>query len=209
MVGWPENFMRPIERIKSAKQIAEILHNTMSPDDVNTLFRRMGKKRPTMPSAYTLRSLITAYLGEVSDNELLEIAKYLGLTDENVQPAVESKYWQFDHFRVFISHVHGAKKSAGNLRAALKGYAISAFVAHDDIAPSHEWEEEILTALNSMDALAAILTPDFNASKWTNQEVGVAVAKSALIIPINKGQNPMALFRDIKRSMQLGLQLKM
>ena len=41
-----------------------------------------------------------------------------------------------------------------------------------------------------MDALAAILTPGFNESKWTDQEVGVAVGRGSLIIPIRKGMNP-------------------
>jgi hypothetical protein len=41
-----------------------------------------------------------------------------------------------------------------------------------------------------MDALAAILTNDFNDSKWTDQEVGFAVAKNVLIIPISKELQP-------------------
>ena len=41
-----------------------------------------------------------------------------------------------------------------------------------------------------MDALAAILTPEFSASTWTDHEVGIAVGRGVLVIPIRKGQDP-------------------
>jgi hypothetical protein len=72
----------------------------------------------------------------------------------------------------------------------LEEYGISSFVAHEDIEPTKEWQEEIEKALFSMDALAAILTSKFNDSKWTDQEVGVAVGRGSLIIPIRKGMDP-------------------
>jgi hypothetical protein len=125
--------------------------------------------------------LVRAYLKQCTDNELLDIANQLALDvphDEQIPSLGESNYWLIDYFRLFISHVHTSKKSAVNLKNALKQYAISCFVAHEDIIPTHEWHEEILRALNSMDALAAILTNDFNDSKWTDQEVGFAVAKN-------------------------------
>ena len=110
----------------------------------------------------------------------------------------DSKYWLIDHFRVFISHVHTAKKQAGGLRNALQKYSISAFVAHEDIDTSDEWREEILRSLMSMDAFVAILSPDFNGSKWTDQEVGIAVARDVLLIPINRGQDPMGFCLSTK-----------
>lgn len=38
-----------------------------------------------------------------------------------------------------------------------------------------------------MDALAAILMPGFKESDWTDQEVGVAVGRGVLVIPIIRG----------------------
>lgn len=113
-----------------------------------------------------------------------------------------------DHFRVFISHVNAAKVQAGALRGALKRYAISAFVAHDDIETSDEWREEILRALMSMDAFVAILTPDFNSSKWTDQETGVAVARDVLLVPINRGENPYGFFSKYQALPSKGLVAK-
>ena len=41
-----------------------------------------------------------------------------------------------------------------------------------------------------MDALAVILTPGFRESNWTDQEVGVAVGRDVLVVPIRKGLDP-------------------
>jgi len=44
----------------------------------------------------------------------------------------------------------------GRLQSSLRRFGISAFVAHVDIDPTKEWQDEIEAALFSMDALAAI-----------------------------------------------------
>ncbi len=41
-----------------------------------------------------------------------------------------------------------------------------------------------------MDALAAITTPDFIASRWCDQEVGVAIGRGKLVIPLRQGADP-------------------
>ena len=56
---------------------------------------------------------------------------------------------------------------------------IAGFVAHEDIEPSLEWQAEIELGLRSMHALAAILTPEFHASNWTDQEVGCTGARQS------------------------------
>ena len=49
-----------------------------------------------------------------------------------------------------------------------------------------------------MDALLAVLTKDFNSSKWTDQEVGAAIYKGVLIIPINKGVLPYGFIEQLQ-----------
>lgn len=78
----------------------------------------------------------------------------------------------------------------GLLQAALKPYGISSFVAHVDIEPTKQWQVEIEAGLFSMDALAALLMDGFKNSNWTDQEVGVAVGRDVLIIPVMKGMTP-------------------
>jgi hypothetical protein len=69
-------------------------------------------------------------------------------------------------------------------------YAISGFVAHEDILPTLEWQSEIERALYAMDAFIAIHTPGFSASFWTQQEIGFAVARGAKIISFKMGEDP-------------------
>ena len=76
------------------------------------------------------------------------------------------------------------------MQEALQRFGISAFVAHEDIQPTTEWEGEIQRGLGTMEALAAILTPDFSASVWCDQEVGFALGRSRLVIPIRCGMDP-------------------
>jgi hypothetical protein len=103
---------------------------------------------------------------------------------------VEATFWEPHHFRLFLSHLSNFKRTAGALQAALHRFGISAFVAHVDIEPTRDWQEEIEAGLASMDALAAILMPGFKESNWTDQEVGVAVGRGILVVPIIRGLNP-------------------
>lgn len=112
--------------------------------------------------------------------------------------AEPSSYWKVGYYKVFISHVSKYKESASNLKLMLEPYGISAFVAHEDIKPSKEWEVEIEKALFSMNALCAILTPDYNESSWCDQECGYALGRNVLTIPIEKGQLPYGMFGKIQ-----------
>jgi hypothetical protein len=78
----------------------------------------------------------------------------------------------------------------GKLKLSLRKYAISAFVAHEDIEPAKEWQDEIESALFSMDALAALITPHFVESKWADQEVGIAIGRNMLVIPVMREAIP-------------------
>ena len=76
------------------------------------------------------------------------------------------------------------------LKNHLRSWAVSAFVAHEDIEPTKEWIEEIEVALSSCDALAAYLTPTFPDSRWCDQEVGFCVGRRVLLLPIRAGLDP-------------------
>lgn len=99
-------------------------------------------------------------------------------------------YWEPGHFRLFISHASEKRQSAHRLKEALANYQIAAFVAHDDIQPTKEWQAEIETALRTMDALAAIISPEFLPSRWCDQEVGIAIGRSKLVVPLRVGADP-------------------
>ena len=184
--------MKPIERVRAVQQITAAMLESLDWDDISIFFTRLGLDEPE--SFNNKDELVRRYLARCSDAVLVEIGEQLGLAEAPVEderfPVRQSKYWLSDHFRVFISHVHTARKSAGTLKSAMQAYGITAFVAHDDIETSDEWREEILSALMSMHAFVAVLTEDFSTSAWTDQEVGIAVARDVLVIPLSKGAIP-------------------
>jgi len=101
-----------------------------------------------------------------------------------------SGIWEEGRFCLFLSHKSDHKQDATFLKEAMAVYGVSAFVAHEDIEPTREWQDEIEKALFSMDALAALITPGFGDSRWTDQEIGVAIGRRVPIIPIRLGCDP-------------------
>lgn len=100
------------------------------------------------------------------------------------------RLWATGQFRLFLSHVSGCQESAHALKASLVRFSIAAFVAHEDVAPTLPWQDEIERALSSMDALAALVTPGFRTSGWCDQEVGFALGSGRLVVPIRLGADP-------------------
>jgi len=98
--------------------------------------------------------------------------------------------WERNKFKIFLSHKAKDKVEATKLKENLSLYGIDCFVAHQDIEPTREWQEEIEKALNSMDMLIALITNKFLNSYWTNQEVGWALGRGIKVIPVNLGENP-------------------
>jgi hypothetical protein len=101
-----------------------------------------------------------------------------------------ARLWGTGRLRLFLSHVSAHKLAVAALKNELRIVGVSAFVAHEDIEPTLEWQSEIELALRTMDAMAALLTPEFHDSLWTDQEVGVAVGRGVLVIPIRVPNNP-------------------
>lgn len=99
-------------------------------------------------------------------------------------------FWQQGYFRAFISHVSSQKVAAHRLKEALARYQIAAFVAHDDVEPTKEWQSEIESALRTMDALIAMITPGFPESRWCDQEVGYALGRGKLIVSLRIDADP-------------------
>jgi len=109
-----------------------------------------------------------------------------------------SNIWTENYFRVFFSHKATYKKETLKLKQELEKYGISAFVAHNDIEPSKEWQNEIEKALLSMDAFVALITEDFHDGEWTNQEIGFSLAFDIPHIYINLGSNPKGFAAKIQ-----------
>lgn len=98
--------------------------------------------------------------------------------------------WGAGAIRVFISHVAKDKTLATEIKEGLADFEIASFVAHEDIEPTAEWQTEIERALFSMGMLVALLTEGFRESKWTDQEVGVAIGRRVPIVSVSLGVDP-------------------
>ena len=98
--------------------------------------------------------------------------------------------WEADRIKLFMCHTARHKTKVNEIAFHLKYYGVSAFVAHDSIEPTRQWQDVIEYALRTTDVLAALLTPDFSSSAWTNQEIGVVVGRRKLVIPIKLGLDP-------------------
>jgi len=125
----------------------------------------------------------------LSKDQSLAIAKRL-LGARVTAPSDEKRIWDETGYRVFLGHKAEVKREAASLKHSLRIYGISAFVAHADIQPTREWQEEILNALASMDAFIALLTPKYHQSFWTDQEVGYAVCRGVPLIAVKLGRDP-------------------
>jgi len=107
-----------------------------------------------------------------------------------VLPDTVKRIWGDDGFRVFLSHKSEVNKETAELKQYLSLFGISCFVAHKDINPTIEWQDEIINALTTMDAFVALMTDGFHDSEWTDQEVGFALARGTSIIAIQLGKTP-------------------
>jgi nucleoside 2-deoxyribosyltransferase len=130
-------------------------------------------------------------IAKAPDDTLVELAKHLGYTLEVVASSyIEPAFWRKGMFRLFISHLAVHKKWAGELQEALLQFGISGFVAHSDIEPTTEWQDQIETALSTCDALVALLHDKFHESKWTDQEIGFAMGRGVPVFSVHFGQAP-------------------
>lgn len=187
--------MNALDKINLIDKIGRQLQSKMTYSDINAYLKAhsVDVTKPTSGAnskwIYTKELLV-----DVSNEILLRIANELNIPHNSVitstNSTIEANFWLPSHFKLFISHISSFKKTTGILQTALKTYGISGFVAHVDIEPTKEWLDEIEAGLHSMDALVAILMPGFKESNWTDQEVGFAVGRGVLIIPIIKGVNP-------------------
>jgi hypothetical protein len=117
--------------------------------------------------------------------------------DQRSQAPVPA-FWTPGKFRLFLSHVSQFRQRTAALRDALAKFHISGFVAHDTIEPGELWQREIEAALKTMDAMAAILTPEFPDSDWTDQEVGWALGARVYVLPVRRGLDPYGFIAEVQ-----------
>jgi len=188
--------MKRIDRINLIDRIGRELQSRMKYSDIRSYIAAFGVDvtKETTDNGGSKWIYVKDLLSTENEETILEIANELEIDHEfSTNKSFEvsdSKFWKPNHFRLFLSHLSSFKVKASQLQSVLLDYGISSFVAHEDIEPTKEWQDEIEKALFSMDALAAILIPDFEKSNWTDQEVGIAIGRDVLVIPMRRGKDP-------------------
>lgn len=125
------------------------------------------------------------------DSTLTELSQHVGYIEEEApKPGIDPPFWRPRMFRVFISHLSTERAYAAQLQEALLPFGITAFVAHNDIEPTLEWQSQIEAALTTADSLIALLHPQFHESKWTDQEIGFAMGRGLPVFAVRFGQDP-------------------
>ncbi len=148
-----------------------------------------------LPTSYEWQgdqdAYIVAMIKEAPDNILVELGQHLGFQIEEVaNSSIDPSFWRTRMFRLFLSHLSTEKELAAALQGELLGFGISAFVAHNDIEPTLEWQIQIETALSTADSLVALLHPEFHESRWTDQEIGFAMGRGLPVFAVRFGQDP-------------------
>jgi hypothetical protein len=183
------------DRITAIQRVAGVLAEKSWADAELTL-QEFGVNLDDAREYEGLYEYAVAHVRKTDDTTLRELDGFLSGA-EVTDPAEEERAWRAGSFRLFISHPSQEKERAGKLSHYLAPFGIEAFVAHNDVEPTEEWQDEIEKALLSCQALCAILTPDFVNSRWCDQEVGMVVAQRKLIIPLKPGGGSPRLHREV------------
>lgn len=87
-------------------------------------------------------SYVLRMISNAKDEKLLELAEHVGFQFDARPLRVDPPFWRKDMFRLFISHLAAHRAFASDLQKALEDRGISSFVAHNDIEPTLEWQNE-------------------------------------------------------------------
>ncbi|PKL19555.1 MAG: TIR domain-containing protein [Spirochaetae bacterium HGW-Spirochaetae-5] len=180
--------MSPSERIKHIKEISKEL----AKEDWGLLdltLKQFGLPWTDQWSGSDKERYVVEMLNDALDESLLDLAKHLGLASE-LETSSSPSFWEESDARIFLSHLATTKVETSKLRNQLRKFGITAFIAHEDIEPTKEWQIEIQSALATMDALIALLSPGFKESNWCDQEVGVAIGRQLQVIAVRQGLDP-------------------
>jgi hypothetical protein len=180
--------LSPSSRIRIIKQVAQ----SLSSEDWSLIDLTLGQfSLPTQEQWNgTALAYVTAMVASAADDTLEGLAQHFGIESAGEAPGPEPVFWRVGCVRMFLSHLAEFRRFSGDLQIELNSLGVSAFVAHKDIEPSKEWQNEIEAALASAHCLLALMHPGFHKSKWTDQEIGYAMGRSLPVFSVRLGEDP-------------------
>ena len=124
-----------------------------------------------------------------NNSSLLELAQLYGIQIHPFEDS-QSPGQVSERFLIFLSFISAHGEYATDLKTRLERLGFDAFLSHIDTESNTIWQENIERALDACDALIALLTPGYNASVWTDQEVGWAYGRRVPVIGVRLGIDP-------------------
>ena len=87
----------------------------------------------------------------------------------------------------FVSYSHTDREFGRQVKDVLGEIGIDAFLAHEDLETSEQWQERILSELRRCDLFVPLLSKNFLESKWAPQEAGFIASRlsEVVIVPLS------------------------
>lgn len=181
--------LKPGERLDCIKQIVASLVEEELPQ-IELALDTFGAPNLNRWEFNDDNEYIVGRLKLADDDAVIELRSYIVGEGASVPVSGSAGPWEEGRFRLFLSHTSAHKVLAKEVRDQLRPYGFDVFVAHEDIKPTRQWEQEIELALATCAGMLALVTPDFNTSKFCDQEVGYAMGRNLLIAAIMQGAQP-------------------
>ena len=93
---------------------------------------------------------------------------------------------------VFLSYAHQDKPVADALCATLEAHRIRCWMAPRDVAPGAEWAGAISDAIGQSSVFVLIFSDSSNRSRQVIREVGLAVSRGVVVIPLRLEDVPLS-----------------
>lgn len=185
--------MRVAEKLAIIDRVARVLQARYTYSEIDVYLAEFGVETPDnfginskwVYSKEALKGVNSSTIAKIVED--LDLGSTMAVAAAHLPP---HNWTKAKEFRLFISHIAKDKDKATRLKACLKQYGISGFVAHEDIHPTLEWQREIERALYCMDAMVTIHTVGFSQSFWTQQEIGFAIGRGTKVISLRMGEDP-------------------
>ncbi|HEU0132086.1 MAG TPA: toll/interleukin-1 receptor domain-containing protein [Mycobacteriales bacterium] len=187
------------DRVRLIRQVLDAVAKGTLPDDVpappiNLVLHEAGLDEVDLGYDF-VGEVIARRLSDAPDQTLVEV--YSAVFDVDVTEVLgaaaaadPSGLWRPDTVRLFLSHSAHHKGFATDVANELAVVGVHAFVAHEDIEPTRQWQEQIVRALNTAEVFAGLVHPEVNDSAWCHQEIGWALGRGLPMFFLRLGPQP-------------------
>lgn len=133
------------------------------------------------------------------DAELMlnDLLNKFGITENQMEELFRPKFKFIENDNItdisktaFISYSSKDDVDFDKITKALNEIGFDSFIAKEDIKLSEFWEKRILRQLDESNIFIAILSDNFKDSNYCNHELGIAIHRKMLIIPLSLDDNP-------------------